>query len=513
MRERHRRDRADTPGASAFAATPIDLTRPEDAVWASAVLSASRAKSKTSWDWYDKLGEIHYGVGRQARIGGYAKLRVCKLEPNGDIGEEVTGGLAGEIGDSLYSPYGGTRGFVERFLTLMKVPADSYLIECRNGKDVDGYDFVSADEIRIAEKTNLLETRSGANIQRITLPAKSRWGDVTGEERLSPAQFLGRVWRPSSRYVDLPDSPLAALDTSCEVLHLLTIGLRAKLLSRLASNGVFYVPSEVNDARSAAPTGEPGEFHQNKVLNELIKAAVFAARNPDSPEAAIPIFMTGPGVHAEQFRHIVMDQQLYETDMKLRAELIDRILTGLDIMPSQVKGANEASHWASWSASDDEMRVSVQPDLETLCWALTRLVLWRRMKDAGQKPGAIMKHVVWYDLSRSVSTVNPAEGARQAFDRILISPPAARKMQGLSERDKPDAVEYIRMLGVKIADPYLATFGMSEQEQFDWERIGSVKTGPAPDSTAPDSQVGPGKGNPGSPADNKSKTPARLRPA
>lgn len=513
MRERLRRDRSNANGTASFAATPIDMTRSDDRKYIAAVISSSRKNTKSAWDWYDKIGEIHYGVSRSSRIGGFADLGVYKLEKNGEIGERVTTGLAGEIGSMLYSPYGGSRGLIERFLTLIKVPADCYLIEARNGREPDGFDFVSSDEIKMGDAVGLLNAESGQEIYRITLPAKSRFGETAMEERLAPAQFIGRVWRPSPRYVDLPDSPLTALETSCEVLHLLTTNLRAKLMSRLATNGIFYVPSEVNDARSSAPSANPGEFHQNKVLDELIKAAMYAAQNPGEPAAALPIFMTGPGIHGEQFRHIIMDQEIFETDMKLRAELINRVLVGLDVQPQQITGSQDSNHWSAWAASDDEMRVSVKPDLETMCWALTRLVLWKKMTDAGRKSGEVMRYVVGYDLSRAQSHINAAEDSRQGFDRMLIGGAAARKANGFEDRDAPTSDEYIRMLGVKISDPYLATYGMPEQENFDWSKIGRRKTGPAAASEGDTPEVGPGVGNPGSPDDNKSNVPARLRPA
>ena len=515
MRERHRRKRGSDSNSPNFAAQPIDLTKPEDARYASTVISASKGRSKTAWDWYEKLGEIHYGVSRSSKVGGYAEIGVYKLEKNGETGEQVTSGLPGEIASRFYSPYGGTRGLVERFLTLMKIPADSYLIECVNDGEPDGYDFVSADELKMADPMALIAAPSGSPVMRITLPGKEGWnGETTAlEERISPANFVGRVWRPSARYVDLPDSPLQALDSLCEMLNLMTLGLRSKLLSRLASNGIMFVPSEINDVRTAAPIGQEGEFHQNKTLNELIKTGLYSAQNPTVPEASLPVFMTGPGIHGEQIRHIIMDQELYATDMQLRAEIIDRILTGLDVQPSQVKGSQEANHWSAWSASEDELRVSVMPDLDTMCWALTRLVLWKQMQDAGHRPGTIQKLVVSYDMSKAASHLNAAEDARQLADRIMLSPQATRTASGFEERHAPNPIEYIRAVGVAMSDPYLATFEMDEAERFDWEKIGSQKTGPDADSQAPDSTSQPGKGNPGSPADSKSKTPARLRPA
>mgnify|MGYP006921341970 CR=1 FL=1 len=512
MAKRFRHERDGNSGVQ-FAASAVDIATPEGMKYLQTVLPASRAGSRTAWDWHEKIGEIHYAVGRSARIGGYAKLRVHKLEKDGTIGEPVTTGLPGEIADMLYSPYGGQRGLLERFLTLMKVPADSYLVQCRGGdNDFDGFDFLSADEIKNQEVGS---RKRGDKLQRITLPGRNAAGAGVPaiEERIAETDFIGRVWRPSSRYVEMPDSPLTALDTSCELLHLLTLSIRSTLMSRLLSNGIFYVPSEVNDAKSTAPSSENNEFHKNNVLNELIKAAVYAASNRGEAVAGLPVFMTGPAQYADGFKHIIMEQVLAETDMKLRAELIDRILQGLDVQPSQVKGAQDENHWGSWSATDDELKVTIKPDLETGCWALTRLVLHKLMLDAGRKPSDIMKYVVWYDLDAATSHMNIAEDARQLIDRNLVSPPAARRMNGIGEKDAPTNLDIIRQVGYKMGDPYLATFGMPEAEKFDWEKIGSKKTGVNPDSPADAPEAGPGKGSPGGPSDNKSDTPKRLRPA
>jgi hypothetical protein len=119
--------------------------------------------------------------------------------------------------------------------------------------------------------------------------------------------------------------------------------------------------------------------------------------------------------------------------------------------------------------------------------------------------------VVWFDLSRAQSHQNLAEDARQLADRIMISPSTAREASGYEERHAPTEIEQIRMIGVKADIPYLATYKMAEAENFDWEKIQSKTTGPSAGADS-EPKAGPGSGS-GSPADNKSKTPARLRPA
>lgn len=510
-----------TAATDELSTQPIDLTNPIDTRYVRTVTAMTRHRSQRGWQWYREIGEIHYGISRNAKVAGYTTLRVVKRNPDGSPGEVIKGGVENEILQMLQSPYGGVRGFVERFFTLMKIPGDAYLIRCRDEEgDVEGYDWLSADEI---ERATLGESGLGIDIDPVFDP-KETFNRIlvpnyegNGQMLTVPVQardFVGRVWRPSGQFVALADSPMRALDASCEILHLLTTNIRAKLLSRFALNGIFFVPSEISNIRAGTPTGKANEqFHDNTVLDRLIAAATWAVQNHEQPEAAVPIFMTGPGQYADMIKHITYDRQIWEVDMKLRGELIDRILTGLDNSPSSVQGSQGSNHWSAWTASDEERRVNIQPDIETMCWALTRLVLWNEMQARGMKPGKITNAMIWYDMSQASAKTNLAEDSRQMRDRLLIADDAARRMSGISETDKPSDEEYVRMVGIKTDDPYLATFGLPIAKNIDWAKVGSKKTGPSADSPASESRVGPGVGDPGSPNDIKSDTPRRNRPA
>jgi len=507
-------------GAEELTATArIDLAKPLDAKYLKRVVSLSRAKGSSPWRWYKEIGEVHYAVSRGAKIAGYAKLGAYTVDKNGKIGKQVTTGMAAEIAARLSSPYGGTRGLVDRFFTLTKIPGDAYLIRCRDEEgNIEGYDFISADEIDQASIEGIDGQGTGKvfspnqSIRRITLPMNN--GDGLGID-VEARDFIGRVWRPAGRFVDVADSPMFALETTCELLHLLTINLKAKLMSRMALNGILFVPSEINDIQGGTgPKPVDGEvFHDNRVLDELIRASTYAVMNYESPEAAIPIFMTGPGAFGDMIKHIIYDREIYRVDMELRQELIDRILMGLDVQPQNVRGLGDSNHWSAWAVSDEERRVNIQPDLETMCWALTRLVLWREMEEAGQKPGAILKTVIWYDMTDANVKTNLAEDARQMLDRQAISDSAARRMSGISEADAPTDEEYIRNVGRKMSDPYLATYGLAEADNIEWDKVGKAQPGPNAASPGDKPKSGPGVGDPGSPNDKTSNTPKRLRPA
>lgn len=153
------------------------------------------------------------------------------------------------------------------------------------------------------------------------------------------------MWWPDGLYMEMSDSPMAALDDTCDILSILTKGLRAKLKQRLMMQGILYVPQEINKAKSAAPKGKAGQFSESEVMNEIIKMMKFAEEHPDAVGSGQPVLLSGPGDQANNLVFIAPDRKVDEVEMKLRSELIDRILFGLDINPQGVKGSSDVSHW------------------------------------------------------------------------------------------------------------------------------------------------------------------------
>lgn len=522
FRDRKRTVQRANGSDESFAVREVNLATQQDQGYLRSVVSKSSNGSIRPWQWVREIGEVHYALGRGERVAGYGRINAYKLNQDGTVGKVVTGGLPGQVASTIQSVYGGRRGLLERYYKLQKVPGDAYLIRTRdeNGEP-SGYDWLSSSEIDTTGLSGrggderFVVLRPNTAVKRIVLKDGVD-GDMTVD--IAAEDFLGRVWRPAGQFVEEPDSPMRALDGECEMLHTLTLSIKGRILSRFAMNGIIYFPQGINTVLSPAPAGKPNTFHSDTTLNRIIEAMTWAVTHPDDPRSRIPIMMIGEGDLGKQIQQIMVDAAIDETDIKLRAELIDRILMGLDVQPGQVKEGREVNHWQNWYQTDDERRVNVAPDLETMCWAMTRLVLWKQMKEAGHKPGAILNTVLWYDLSAANVKTNLAEDGRQLRDRGLMSDAGTRRVSGITEEDAPTEAEYARMVGFKTGNPFLALQGLKIQGEIDWEQVEKVAgnaPGPDANSPAPDSKVGPGKGDPGSPnkADRKTDTPARLRPA
>lgn len=497
--------------ATSFAYRPISLGDEGDRQYLATVTSISRYSARDNWYNYDNIGEVHYGITRSAKIAGYAKFFPERINARGQVIDQKDAGVLADIVDSIYGKFGGVRGLVERYYTLMKVPAEGFLIRVVEAGQPDGYWVLSPDEIDGA-------TLPGGRVDT-TKPLRWITASVTASDgernqfmrEIRPQDFLGRVWNPSKRWVDMVDSPMSALAGECRQLITLTDSVMGRLRSRFALAGVLLVPSEINDANIAGP--RPGDEHMDKVLNYLITVMTRNVTQHDQALAHIPALLKGPAAALEAFRHVLLESSVEETDLQLRAELINRILDGLDVQKSQTTGNQDSNHWNSWSNAEDERRVAIQPDLEAFAHALTRAVLVPELVKRGWTANAIRGWRLGVDLSEASVKTNQAEDFRLAHDRGWISEQAGRRSVGAVETDKMSPEEYVRWVGVKTQDGYLATYGMEKQGiKIDLDKLKTAKP-PGPPGSPAAGKAGPGVGSPGSPSSNDSDTPRSRRPA
>lgn len=495
----------------------IDLNDRTDGGYLQSTVAHGRRAGRSAWKWYDEIGEVHYAISRSARISGYTDFQAVEFAPDGTVAKIIDTGQPAEIAQSLYSPYGGVRGFVERYYTLLKVPGDMYLLEMKDG----GYHLASPDELDVQSFSWYSRERGNLrNVKLVTVPGA--YGEAAGSDgknesaftvNLEPEQFIGRIWSPSKRWVNIPESALHALDTECSELRDLTLSIKAQLRSRFALAGLLILPPGMSMATNVKKAGRVGGQIAEPTVDLIVAAMTKNVRDLEEAQSLLPIILRSSHPDdAEKIRHIVMDRQIFQTDLTLRAELIGRILQSLDSNQDSVKGGTEQSHWGAWSAGDDERRVAIVPDIESLCWSATRLIMQKKLSEKYPKKGNIG---FWYDLSRASMRSNMQEDARQAFDRILVGDPAARRMSGIPESDAPSPEERVRSVGRQVKNPMLMLYGTPEYKTIDWEKVGEwgKSTGPAPESSADDPEAGPGEGDPGSPDDRETDVPRTERPA
>ena len=498
----HRRG-TDRSGAETFAAAaPINLADPNHGRYLQNVFGKSKWRAMKPWDWYAKIGEVHYALSRAGRIAGYARLHAETLTSTG--WERLDDGSpADDIVQQIYSPFGGLRGLLATYFVLMKVTGDSLLVRVRDEEGEDGYHFIAPDAI----DTNSLERLATSDPARmdvlkwVTSPFGANDNNTMVRE-VARNDVLGRVWVPGIRFVDLPDSAIAALDTECEVLWATTQNMKAKLVSRFAAAGILFVPDTMMNiqvqGKDTMKMGVNG-------LQYLVEAMTENMDNWTDAEALFPILMSGPADVGEKIRHIILDREVFATDIEIRRELIDRIYAGLDIQSQATKGVGQATHWSAWAVSDEELRLVAKPDLENCCWAMTRLILQDSLMRPESQGGHGMAaaeaalYRIGFDMDDAASKTNMQEDGRQLNDRGYLKGDRLLEVSGFSSTDRMEEEELVRHAGRVSHNPVLMLHkGKIADVDWDLAREFGGRRGPA-GAVGTDPQSGPGVGDPGSP--------------
>jgi hypothetical protein len=500
-----------------LAARSIDVRNQLDRAYLSAVTSDTSGDVAKAWLNFRRVGEIRFSVMRSARIAGYAQLRAVKVNSQNEIVQEKASGVEAEVVGGITSRYGGTRGLIERYYSLMKVPGQSFLTGLQAANDVpDGYWFWSASEIASEADPGTLAKDGKPITARL-----ARFGTSNGERgaftyQIQPDDFYGRIWAPDPEFVEDSFSPMQAIAGMCEQLSDLRDSISARLRSRFAHSGILLIPNEIQDAAISGDKPRDGLYSADKVMNYLIHVMTTNVTNHAQGLAAMPILLKGPAAVLDKVAHIIEEATIADTDLKLRAELIEGILMALDQQKQAVNGGEGTNHWGMWAVSDEERRITVQPDLDSMCHGLTRLVLWPALANRGKKgrtAADIMQWRVWYDLSKASVRANADEDARQLADRGAVSLAYLRLLSGVPETAAPSPTEYVQQLGWAMKNPILATHGLDGIE-VDWDKASAWGQAPGPDPNSPadDQEVGPGAGDPGSPDDRDSDTPKSKEP-
>lgn len=495
------------------AAARLNLTDPNGMMQSAARNTFSRGLGCKPWEWYDKIGEVHFAVNRHARVAASARLGVYVLNAEGVPGDLATNDAALEVSQLLTSPRGGQRELIHRYIQLSKVPGFMHLMRVQDTDGMDGLMFRSAEEVTV---TGASDRGSKAKVEITGLPrgaSASAFGGPTTDGysiEVDPASLLGDVWNPHPRFYDAPDSALLALEAECYQLHLLSMTNQGRILSRLAMSGILYLPDSVLNISSASTVvaTHDGAAMANPALASLIKSFVANLSDPGSARSVAPIIASGPAADSQAMRMIDTGGALFETDMKLREELLGRIITGLDSSRSGVTGREGMNHFSSWSEDASDMKENIRPELEQLCFVLTKFVLWPELRAAGMSDEEMARHVIWFDMSDAESHINKADNARQLVDRAGVALKTARRAAGFNEDDRPSDEEYVRQVGFIMRDPYLATYGLDLA--IEWDRVtGNTQPGPLPSEQGDEPPSAPGVGDPGSPPDSNERSDRR----
>jgi hypothetical protein len=228
--------------------------------------------------------------------------------------------------------------------------------------------------------------------------------------------------------------------------------IAARLDSRLAGNGIMFVPSEVEfPATESGNTGAPG-------LVEYIMDAITASlNNPGQASAQAPLVVTVPGEMIAQIQHIDFATAFDAAVVELRTDGLKRLAESLD-MPNEIATGTmgSANHWSSWQIEETSYKIYVEPLLDRIGDALATFwfhPLLRRMGVPNPE-----RYALAWDTTEIVSRPNRLEEIKSLYELDLVTGDYVRSEAGVPDDAVPSEEEnnLRRLERVVIGAPTLA---------------------------------------------------------
>ncbi len=367
------------------------------------------------WEIYEQLGPVHYGINFKRHSA--EKIDYFIAEVSEDEPARSDDPKANEALDRL----GDITAIVSEFVAQENVAGEGYLVG-QERDDVETWDVWSTIEVKAGQQSG--QRRHPESVQP-----------------LREEDFLLRVWRPSPKRHEEPDSPLRSVQQQCEQLLLLNEQIGAVAMSRLSA-GILLVPSELSFAKPATEDPDTGaNISGDPFMDEIIQIMVEPITDSNSAARVAPAVVRGPKDYLDAVRHMTFGREIDETFADMREELLRAIAAGLDLPPEIILGMAEMNHWSAWSVDESAAKLHVDPDVLHILDGLTRGYLWPTLTGENEQGVAMMsmeeaqKFIIWRDYSDLTSRPISIDQAMELSDRGIVADSYVRSVANIAEAD------------------------------------------------------------------------------
>lgn len=448
-----------------------------------------------TWDFYESLGEFNYGVEWFAEALSRVRLTAAKVSPGGDEPEPLSEGPASEIMSCLV---GGTDGQSQLLRSLgiqLSVVGDAYFV----GREVTALDVETGalldaepDEsgrIWTVQPVNTLR-KSRRQLRNILGRQVRGWELQVDDARwvqLPSESLVCRIWDRNEHLPWRANAPAKAALPIMREIDMYNRYIIASLVSRVALNGMLFIPDEVT-----MPVNPAYENSVDPFVAELIDLMRIAIKNPGSPASAAPLPLRIPAEYIDKFKHFTFATPLDQKIFEHREQAIRRLATTLNLPAEIVTGMGDVNHWSSWQLTEDAIKIHISPKVEIITRALTIGYLHPVLRALGERVREAdgSRIIVWYDTSELTQRPDRSEAARVLRDMLVITDEACRRENGFDEADAPTTDELEKMILMKLAvNPQTAAPALKELTGLELEMpeppapvLGQEPTGPESDA-------------------------------
>lgn len=377
-----------------------------------------------AWDYLDDVGELSFALLWKTALLSRFRLVASDLDPETGKPTGTTDDQAAK--DIVARIAGGATGqsqMLSRLAPLMMIPGEGWLaIIFPDG--LEEWHILSADEVKAR----------GQDVE-LTLPDGTKY-KMDGDN-----DTLSRIWRPDPRRSWLAWSAVKAARPILRQIVRTTQTIEAASKSRLMGNGVLILPSEVSMPNAPAPRGavDPdapnlpppppptAKFVNATDIRRAIQEAMSKAiEDPSSAEAFVPIVLMIAGDFIKHVQHLRFDTEIGERALDALEKAVRRLAMTLDMPAEVLLGQADLNHWSLFGIEEQGVRWHAQPEMETICDALTR-ELMRPLMPAGSNT------VIWYSTNDVDSQPDQIDHVQRGYTDGVVNAAAYMRQLGLSE--------------------------------------------------------------------------------
>lgn len=431
---------------------------------------------------YDACGEFRFATNWIANAMGKAVMQALEVDPaTGLEGKPTENATVQAIADSILNGPA-ARSQLQATMSLnLQVPGEYFILIIpqppKRGKpQPDKWHVMSTMEI--TEKRGTFSYCDPYTGEKIPL----RKG----------VDMVIRTWIPHPFLQSHADSAARACVPSMREIEKTSMAIAARLDSRLASNGLLFLPNEVD-----FPKGDTDAVGAQAWMDYLTKAMTASMKSPGEASAQVPIVAMLPGEMIQYVKWMQFTTDLDDNLVPLRKDAIGRLALGLDMPPEIVLGLGDSNHWSAWQIEEAAYKIHIAPLLDRIADAITTHWFHPALTLAGIADPE--RYIIGFDVTDILSRPDDFPNMILLFDRDLISDAYMRQAGGVPESaapsDEEKATRFFKSL-VEGAPTLINVPAIARALGVDPAEAAAATVGDAPANTAPPLPAGSGNALP-----------------
>lgn len=415
-------------------------------------VSTSRRQTTTdqwqqeAWYYFDAVGELRGPLVWIANAVSQAEVHATSIDPDTGKPTGPSDDQRAQAAAAMVLGGPAQRGGLLRLLSLCwQVPGEAWVIVRPSGRAGTGDTWLVLSGNKVKSKGDAWQYTDPFAGTEQTLRA--------GVDRLI------RVWCPHPNDQAKADSAVRPALPVCREIEKASQNIAARLDSRLAGNGVWMVPEEVD-----FPRGDH-ETVGGALMDLFLTTAEQGLQNPGQASSQVPIVLTIPGELIDKAQFQDFSTAFDASVVDLRTGALKRLAATLD-MPNDVAAGTQgqSNHWSAWQVEESTYKIYIEPLLKAIGDALTEHWFRPALVAMGMTPEQADTFELGWDTTAIVARPDNRETLELLYNKLLISDEYMLTENGVSLEAMPDPAERTRRLleklvannGSLLADPAVA---------------------------------------------------------